>query len=120
MAETLFEEIRSSGSRLLDEVRRIVDEGNARRIIVKNKKGRTLFEAPLTLSSVGAGGFFLLHPIISSVAAFIMFTNDIRIFVERYEDTGRSHTRDEHEIEADYIPVQDDEEYVDNQGENKS
>ncbi len=108
MAETLFEELRSSGSRLLNEIRRIIDEGNARRIVVENKNGKKLFEAPLTISSVGAGGIFLLHPVVSSVAAFVMFTNDVRIFVERYEDGESRNSRDEHEIEADYIPINED------------
>ncbi len=105
MATTVFEDIRNNGEQVLKEIREMIREGNARRVKVINKKGRTLFESPLTLGSLGAGGLFLLHPIISTLATFIMFSNDVKIVVERYPDTE---ARDEHELEADFIPINDD------------
>ncbi len=107
MADTIFEDVRSGGERLIDEIRRIVQEGNARKILVFSKSGKKLFEAPLTITTAGAGGIMLLHPIISAVAAFVMFTNDVRIVIERYDENGKSVVRDDNEIEADYIPVED-------------
>ena len=43
-----------SGERLVDRVKELVKEGNARRIIVKNAEGHTLLEIPLTMGVVGA------------------------------------------------------------------
>ena len=43
-----------SGERLVDRVKELVKEGNARRIILKNAEGHTLLEIPLTMGVVGA------------------------------------------------------------------
>ena len=42
------------GEKLVDKVKELVREGNARRIIVKNEQGHTLLEIPLTFGVVGA------------------------------------------------------------------
>ncbi|MCH8556613.1 MAG: DUF4342 domain-containing protein [Balneolia bacterium] len=107
MATRIFEDIRNNGEQVLQEIREIIREGNARKVMVVNKNGKTLFEAPLTIGSVGAGGLFLLHPIISAVGAFIMLSNDVKVVVERYPDADKN-GRDEHEIEADFIPIHED------------
>ena len=43
-----------SSERLVDRVKELVKEGNARRIILKNAEGHTLLEIPLTMGVVGA------------------------------------------------------------------
>lgn len=105
MATRIFEEIRNNGEQVLQEIRKIIREGNARKVMVVNKQGKTLFEAPLTIGSVGAGGLFLLHPIISAVGALIMLSSDVKVVVERYADAN---CRDVHEVEADFIPINED------------
>ena len=78
-----FEEIRLSGEHFLSEIRRIIAEGNARRLIIRSAKGKTLFDTPLTLGTIGIGGLFVLHPVISTVSAFIMLSNDVQIIIKR-------------------------------------
>lgn len=107
MATRIFEEIRNNGEQVLQEIREIIREGNARKVMVVNKQGKTLFEAPLTIGSVGAGGLFLLHPIISAVGALIMLSSDVKVVVERYADAD-ANGRDVHEVEADFIPINED------------
>lgn len=108
-----FEEIRLNGEHLLDEIRRMIAEGNARRLIIRNKKGKTLFEAPLTLGTVGIGGLFVLHPIISTVAAFVMLSNDVQVIIKREipaQDEGKPKKAgfdDAWEVEADIVSEQD-------------
>ncbi len=48
------EEHRVAGEKLVDRVKELVKEGNARRIIVKNDTGHTLLEIPLTMGIMGA------------------------------------------------------------------
>lgn len=86
MAHDVFEEFRASGRELVDKAREILEEGNVRRMIIKNARGETLLEVPLTLGVIGVGGAFALAPIISSIAAFAFFVHDARILVERYPD----------------------------------
>ena len=42
------EEFTVSGDKIFEKVKEIIKEGNARRIIIKNKKGKIVAEFPLT------------------------------------------------------------------------
>ena len=48
------EEFKVSGERLVDKVKELVREGNARKITVKNDDGHSLIEIPLTVGVVGS------------------------------------------------------------------
>ncbi len=106
MATTVFEEIRTTGEKLLEELRRIISEGNARKITIKNGHGKILLEVPLTLGAVGMGGLFVFFPILSAVGAFTAFANDIRIEVERID--GSNVKQDNKEVDADIINIEED------------
>lgn len=47
------EEHTVKSDKLLDTIKRIVREGNARRITIKNERGNVLMEIPLTIGVVG-------------------------------------------------------------------
>ncbi len=101
MAHDVFEEFQASGKELIEKVREILEEGNVRRMIIKNSKGETLFDVPLTLGVVGVGGAFALAPIISSIAAFAFFVHDARILVQRVPDENRKRSHLENELSDD-------------------
>lgn len=88
MAHDVFEEFRASGRELVDKAREILEEGNVRRMIIKNSDNETLLEVPLTLGVIGVGGAFALAPILSGIATFAFFVHDTHILVERYPDGG--------------------------------
>ena len=48
------EEFQVSGDTLVAKIKELVQEGNIRRVAIKNDEGRTLIEFPLTLGVVGA------------------------------------------------------------------
>ena len=73
---------RVSGDRLLETVKRIVREGNARRIVIKNDDGRTLLEFPLSAGVVGAA--FL--PVWAAVGAVAALVTNCSLEVERKDD----------------------------------
>ncbi len=73
---------RVSGDRLLETVKRIVREGNARRIVIKNDEGRTLLEFPMTAGVVGAA----LLPVWAAVGAVAALVTNCSIEVERHQD----------------------------------
>jgi len=104
MATTVFEEIIAGGEQLIEEVRKLLKDSSVRKITIKNKKGKILLETPLTLGAVGMGGMIIFHPVITAVAAFAMFANDIKIEVER---TKESET--DKEVDADIIDIDDEE-----------
>jgi hypothetical protein len=76
------EEFKVHGKDLLDKVKALIAEGNVRRIIIKNKDGKTIVEIPLTLGVVGA----VLAAPLAAVGAIAALVNDCTIAVERDDE----------------------------------
>jgi len=73
------EEFKVSGEDLTGTVKKLVAEGSARRIIIKNEKGDSIVEFPLTLGAVGA----LVAPVLAAVGAVAALVTKCTIVVER-------------------------------------
>ncbi len=106
MAHTLFEEVKTTGKELLDKIKELVQEGNVRRIVIKNGKGKTLLEIPLSAGVLGMGAAYALAPFLSAIGFFALFLNDCSIEVERYQDPDADK---EVEAEAQIINIMEDE-----------
>lgn len=92
--KSIIEEIKVTGTELVDTVKDIVKQGNVRRIIIRNKKGKTLLEIPLTIGAAGLGAtLYALGPFLSAIGFFALYINDFSVVVERARKTS--------EIEAD-------------------
>jgi len=76
-----MERIKVEGGELLEEVRRLIHEGNVCRISIKQGE-RTVVEFPLTLGLVGAA----LAPPLAAVGAMAALLTDCSIEVERDEE----------------------------------
>jgi hypothetical protein len=119
---TLFEEVTGTVDEIIREVRKLIREGNARTLIIKNKEGRVIFQTHLTVGVGGAALFTVMAPFISALTMFVMFAKDISVVVEKRE-TGHSDddeqgndTRDDYEVEGEIIDI---EEEGDDQSSNK-
>lgn len=77
--ETKRERVHTTGDKLLETVKRIVREGNARRIVIRNEEDRVLLEFPLTAGVVGAA----LLPVWAAVGAVAALVGNCSIEVER-------------------------------------
>lgn len=82
---TVWETIRLQGNELLEKLKQIIHEGNARRVIIK-QENRVVAEFPLTAGVVGA----LAAPILASVGALVALLNECSIEVERTVPTRDS------------------------------
>lgn len=67
--------------RVIDQIKELVHEGNVRRLIVKDRDGATVIEAPLTVGVVGA----VLVPVWAAIAAIAAIVADATVVVERRE-----------------------------------
>lgn len=76
-----MERIKVEGGELLEEVKRLIHEGNVRRISIKQGE-RTVVEFPLTIGLVGAA----LAPPLAAVGAMAALLTDCSIEVERDEE----------------------------------
>ena len=80
--KTHTEEIHVSGEELISKIKELVHEGDIRRVIIKNEKGRTLIDIPLTLGVVGV----LLVPQLAAVGAIAALMTKGTIIVERMDE----------------------------------
>ena len=75
---TIWETIRIQGSEILEKLKQIIHEGNARRVVIKQGE-RVVAEFPLTAGVVGT----LLAPVLAAIGALVALLKDCSIEVER-------------------------------------
>ncbi len=77
-----IEEFEVTGDQVVETVKRLVHEGNIRRITVKDGEGRSLIEIPLTLGVVGA----VLLPVWAALGALAALVARCTLVVEKLEE----------------------------------
>ena len=75
------EEFRVNGEQLVAKLKELLHEGNIRRVIIKDKDGRTLIEIPLTIGVVGA----ILLPVWAAIGAIAALVTEATIVVEKVD-----------------------------------
>lgn len=76
-----YEEFKVEGESLISKVKELLHEGNVRKIIIKDDKGTTYIEIPLTIGVVGA----ILIPVWAAVGAIAALAANFTIGVEKVE-----------------------------------
>jgi len=76
---TKQETFQISGDRLIEKVKELIKEGNVRRIIIKDKSGKSMIEFPLIIGIFGAA----LAPVLAAVGAIAALVTECSITVER-------------------------------------
>jgi hypothetical protein len=82
---TYKESFKVAADQLVDAVKRVVHEGNVRRVIIK-QDGRTIVEFPLTVGVVGT----VLAPVLAAVGAIAAVLTECTMEVERTTATPRN------------------------------
>lgn len=77
----MINEFKVKGKELIEKVEELIKEGNARKIIIKDDKGRTYIEIPVTIGVLGA----LCAPILAAVGALAGMAANFTIEVVRKE-----------------------------------
>lgn len=109
---TIFKEITGTIDEIIREVRKLIREGNARTLIIKNKEGRVIFQTHLSVGVAGTALFTVMAPFISALTMFVMFANDVQVIVEKHkngesESDSENENRDEYEVEGEIIDIED-------------
>ena len=81
MANTTKESFTIHGEALLKKVKELIEEGNIRKITIKDKSGKELMTFPLTIGVVGA----VVAPVLAAVGALAALIGECTIAVEREE-----------------------------------
>ena len=83
-----YEEFKVNGDAVVSKIKEVMHEGNVRRIIIKNDKGVTLMEVPLTIGVVGA----ILLPVWAAIGAVAAMAANLTIVVEKVVKTPETKT----------------------------
>ena len=87
----MINEFKVKGKELLKKIEELIHEGNIRRIIIKDEKGRTFIEIPVTIGVIGA----VCAPIFAAVSALAGMAANFTIEVVKKED-------DENVVDAEF------------------
>ena len=82
---TFNEELEVAGSQLVERVRALIEEGNVRRLIIRNPEGRTLLEIPLTIGAVAGSVLAFWSPVLAAIAVVGALVARIKIEIVREE-----------------------------------
>ncbi len=77
--EKIYEELKVLGKDLADRVGDLIHEGNVRRVIIKDDKGHTFMEVPLTVAAIGT----IVAPVLAAVGALAGMAAHFTVGVER-------------------------------------
>ncbi|TMI95085.1 MAG: DUF4342 domain-containing protein [Bacteroidetes bacterium] len=81
MPKTTNETFSIHGEQLLKKIKELVNEGNVRKITIKDKTGKELMTFPLTVGVVGA----VFAPVLAAVGALAALVGECTIMVEKEE-----------------------------------
>ena len=87
MERTWREKIEGTTEQILAQIKRLIDEGNIRRVVVK-QQGRVIAEFPLTVGVVGT----VIAPVAAALGALTAVIADCSIEVEKTEPPAASPT----------------------------
>jgi len=77
-----YEEFKVKGEDLLAKIKQLIDDGNIRRVIIKDKNDKTIIEIPLTIGVVG----IFLAPSLAAVGAIAALVTECTVLVERTDE----------------------------------
>lgn len=81
MSKTFKESFTTTGENLIKEFKKLLEEGNVRKITIQDKTGKEIMSFPLTIGVVGA----VFAPILAAVGAVAALIGECTISVEREE-----------------------------------
>ena len=77
------EELTVTGSDLVERIKKLVAEGNVRRLIIRKPDGESLLEIPLTAGVVAGGAVTIMAPVLAALGALAALLSEFRVEVIR-------------------------------------
>jgi predicted ArsR family transcriptional regulator len=78
MERTFWQKLEGTTEQVLNQLKRLIEEGNVRRVVVR-QRGRTVAEFPLTAGVIGA----VIAPVAAAIGAITALLTDCSIEVEK-------------------------------------
>lgn len=83
------EEIMVTGGELVDRVKKLVAEGNVRRLIIRKPDGESLLEVPLTAGVAVGGVMTVMAPVLAALGALAALLSEFKVEVVRVDDSDK-------------------------------
>lgn len=80
---TITERVTVAGGELVDFVKKLIADGNVRRLVIRRPSGEALIEIPLTAGVAVGGALTLLAPVIAAVGAIAALLAKFEVDIER-------------------------------------
>lgn len=101
---TILKEIHGTTNEIIRQVKELFKKGNARKVMIINKKGKVLFQSHLTAGAAGTAIAAFLSPAIAAIGFFAVVASDMKVVVEKYAEDSQN--RDDYEVEAEIIDIE--------------
>jgi hypothetical protein len=79
------EHIEIAGSELVDRTKELIEEGNVRRLIIRNQSDEVLLEVPLTTGVAVGGVMTLIAPVLAALGAMAALLTHVKVEIVRSE-----------------------------------
>lgn len=80
------EEVSVKGNELVEFIKKMVAEGNVRRLIIRKPSGETLLEIPLTAGLAASGILTLMTPVLAAAGALGALLAGVNVEIIRSEN----------------------------------
>lgn len=84
--KTWMDEIKGTADEIRTQLEDLIKKGKVRRLILKNKQGKVLFETQLNFGIAGSAILVVMAPILTSVGVILLYVNGVRVFIEREDE----------------------------------
>ena len=81
--DAFTEEVEVAGTQLIDEINRLLAEGNVRRLQIRSEKGDIYLSVPLTAGAVAGGVMVIAAPWLATIAAIAGLASRLKIEIAR-------------------------------------
>ncbi len=82
------EQIEIAGSELVDRTKELIEEGNVRRLIIRNQEDEVLLEVPLTAGMAVGGVMTLIAPVLAALGAMAALLTHVKVEIVRTESVA--------------------------------
>jgi phage terminase large subunit-like protein len=86
--KTFTEEIEVAGNQLMEEINRLLAEGNVRRLRIRSEQGDVHLDVPLTAGAVAGGVVVIAAPWLAVIAAVAGLVAKVKVEIVREERAG--------------------------------
>lgn len=92
---TVIEEIELEAKYLVNRVKELLHEGNIRKLIIRDSKGKYLLEIPMTFGVVAGGIFVLYAPALTALSVVAAAVTNVKIEVVRTDEESGEDDEDD-------------------------